>query len=303
MRKLDNIFVVLEAHREDQPAFERASFLARASGARLHLFLSAYDSAIGLAAMLTRGESTNLVRTVLDGNEVLVERLAAPLREEGIEITTEVIWDRYPAEAIINACQPGQYDLLVKTAQPHRSNVMFNHIDWNLMRYAPCPVMLVKDGQWDDVGQVLAALDPAPESENHERLNESILDKARHLADRLSFDLHIVSAYPPPPVYVPVSMVSEHLDNYRSRMSALVQGYLNEVGREYGVREEHQHAVEGPVDWVIPRVSEQLVAEFVVRGNVSRHGLTGISLGSAAESTLGALNTSVLMVRVSDAPA
>ncbi len=303
MRKLDNILVVLEPHQDTQPALDRAVFLARASGASLHLFQCAYDPAIGIASMISRGERGSLVSTVIEGNRVLIERLAAPLRESGLTLTNEVVWDRHPAEAIINACEPGRYDLLIKSATPRKPGVMFNHIDWSLMRYSPCPVMLVKTGQWDDVGQVLAAVDPAPQSEHHERLNASIMDKARNLAERLSFELHVVAAYPPPPSYVPVSMVSEHLDNYRARMSKLVGDYLKELGDEHGVHPDHQHAMEGPADWVIPKVSEELIAEFVVMGNVSRRGLTGISLGTAAEATLDQLNTNVLMVRVNELPA
>jgi universal stress protein E len=83
-------------------------------------------------------------------------------------------------------------------------------------------------------------------------------------------------------------------------MSTMVLDNLRKLGEEYGVLEGHQHAIEGPVDWVIPKVSEEIVAEFVVMGNVSREGLTGISIGSTAESILDQLNTNVLMVRVSE---
>lgn len=65
---------------------------------------------------------------------------------------------------------------------------------------------------------------------------------------------------------------------------------------------EHQHAIAGPVDWVIPKVSEDLVTEFVVMGNVSRESITGLSIGNTAESILDQLNTNVLMVRVSESP-
>ena len=65
-------------------------------------------------------------------------------------------------------------------------------------------------------------------------------------------------------------------------------------------RSDYWHCIEGPVDWVVARVSVDLVAEFVVLGNVSRQGIAGLSLGSTAESNLDALNTNVLMVRVTE---
>jgi universal stress protein E len=303
MRKIRKIFVVLEAQQEEQPALIRAAYIAEATGASLHLFMCAYDTAIGIASFLSGKQKNTFVQTVVDGSRVMAQRLAEPLQVKGIEVTTQTVWDRHPSDAIIQAAGEGEYDLLMKYARHHkRADVMFSHIDWNLMRYSPCPVMLVKTGQWDDVGQVLAAIDAAPESHVHDSLNKAILERACYLARQLDFELHLVCAYPAPPVFVPLSKASESLTNYRDKMSRMVEANLKKLGEEYGVSDEHQHAIEGPVDWVIPSVSEELVAEFVVMGNVSRESLTGISIGSTAESILDQLNTNVLMVRVSEDP-
>jgi len=86
-------------------------------------------------------------------------------------------------------------------------------------------------------------------------------------------------------------------------MTAMVKKNLKVLGEQYGVLEQHQHAIEGPVEWVIPKVSEELVAEFVVMGNVSRESLAGLSIGSTAETILDQLHTNVLMVRVNELPA
>lgn len=299
MRRLDNIIVVLDPQQESQPALTRAAYIAEATGASLHLFLCAYDTAIGIATFLSGGQKNTFIQTIVDGSEVMVSRLARPYIEKGISISHEVVWDRHPVDAILRQCERREFDLVMKQAQHHtRADAMFNHTDWNLMRYSPCPVMLVKDGQWDDVGQVLAAVDAAPESEVHKELNKAILDRASFLARILDFELHLVSAYPAPPVYAPVSTAVQSQVNYRSKMKNMVEEHLTELADEYGVISERVHAIEGPVDWVISSVSQELVAEFVVMGNVSREGRAGISIGSMAESTLESLNTNVLMVKI-----
>ena len=304
MHKVRKIMVVLEAQQEEQPALTRAAYIADATGASLHLFMSAYDRAVGIASFLTGKQKSLFVRTVVDGSRVMAQRLAQPFQEKGISVTIEIVWDRHPSDAIIKASKSGQYDLLMKYARQHmRTDAMFSHIDWNLLRYSPCPVMLVKTGQWDDVGQVLAAIDAAPENQLHHSLNKAILDRASYLAGQLDFELHLVSAYPAPPIFVPLSRASESLANYRDKMSRMVETNLNLLGEEYGVLEEHQHAIEGPVDWVISKVSQELVAEFVVIGHVRRESLAGLSIGSTAESILDQLNTNVLLVRVSESPA
>lgn len=303
MQNLKNIFVVLESGQEEQPALVRAAYIAEATGAALHLFMCAYDRAVGIATFLSGSQRSTFVQTIIDGSQVMVDRLAVPLIEKEIQVTTEIVWNRHHSDAIVAAAGEGEYDLLMKCGRHSiRTDRMFNHIDLSLVRYSPCPVMLVKEGQWDDVGQVLAAIDAAPENELHEALNKEILDRASYLATELNFELHLVCAYPAPPVYVPVSKVSASLSTYRSKMSNMVLVNLKALGEEYGVLEAHQHAIEGPVDWVIPKVSVDIVAEFVVMGNVSRESLTGISIGSTAESILDQLNTNVLMVRVSEKP-
>ncbi|MDA0789544.1 MAG: universal stress protein [Proteobacteria bacterium] len=298
MRKLENILVVLEPQTSDQPALARAIYLATASGAKLHLFMCAYDTAIGIASFLSGGQRQNFIQTILDGSKVLVERLAAGAREKGIVVSSAVRWGRHPTDAILHEAEQG-FDLMMKHARAQsRADMMFHSIEWSLMRYGPCPVMLVKEGQWDDVGQVLAAVDAAPESDTHQTLNKAILEHARFLAELLNFDLHLVTAYPAPPVFGMVSSAADQAVNYRARMSAMVTSYLADLGEQYGVTEQFQHAVEGPVDWVIPHVSEELVTEFVVMGNVCREGRAGLSIGTSAESILEQLNTNVLMVQV-----
>ena len=298
VRTLDNILVVLDPQQDEQPALERAVYLANATGSSLHLFLCTFDTAISIATFLTGGQRETFIKTIVDGSTVMVERLVQPYLAQGINITFEVVWDRHPVDAILSQCKQTTYDLVMKYARnASRSEVMFNHSDWNLMRYCPHPLMLVKDGQWDEVGQVLAAVDAAPESKTHEKLNETILDRASSLANALDFELHLVSAYPAPPVFAPVSVAVQQQINYRSKMKAMVETHLADLASRYGVQDDQIHALEGPVDWVVPEVSRELVAEFVVLGNVSREGNAGLSIGSTAESTLDALNTNVLIVK------
>jgi len=294
--------VFLDAQKEDQPALTRAAYLSRATGAKLHLFICAYDAAVALASFLTGSERDGFVRTIVDGNQALLDRLAQPLIDQGLVVTTEVVWNRHPVDEVINSVVASDADLFMKKAQGHSrvAEVMFSHVDWNLMRYCPCPVMLVKDGQWDEVGQVLAAVDAAPHNEEHERLNREILDTSKYLAETLDFELHLVSAYPPPPVFVPISSGAQVMVNYRSKMSSMVTANVGLIAEEYGVDPDHVHTVEGPVDWVISSVSADLVAEFVVMGNAARQTLSGRSLGSSAEDVLDQLNTNVLMVKVSE---
>jgi universal stress protein E len=293
------IFVVLEPQQQEQLAFNRAVYLARATGASLHLFVCAYDIAIGIATFLSGAQRQNIIRTVVDGNKVMVETLARKLAKDNIEVTTEVIWSRQASEAIIGALRASRCDLLIKKAKLHSrvQEVIFSHIDWNILRFSTCPVLLVKKGQWDEIGQVLAAVNAAPEDGVHKELNIKILKAARYLASMLNFELHLVSAYPAPPTYLPLSSDGKNPVNYRKKMSKMVAENTGKFAREFSVEEEHVHLVEGPVDWVIPTVSRDIVAEFVVMGTVARQRMGGMALGNTAEHILDELNCDVLVLK------
>jgi len=301
----NKIFVVLEPQQQEQLAFNRAVYLAKATGASLHLFVCAYDIAIGIATFLSGAQRENIIRTVIDGNKVMVETLARKLKSDDIEVTTEVIWRRQASESIITALKDSGCDLLIKKAKLHSrvQEVIFSHIDWNILRFATCPVLLVKNGQWDEIGQVLAAVNAAPEDAVHTELNNKILEAARYLASKLDFELHLVSAYPAPPIYLPMSSDGKNPVNYRKKMSKMVADNTGKFARQFSVEDEHVHLVEGPVDWVIPTVSRDIVAEFVVMGTVARQRMGGMALGNTAEHILDELNCDVLVLKSTSAQA
>ena len=73
MRKIEKIFVVLEAQQEEQPALVRAAYIAEATGASLHLFMCAYDAAIGIASFLSGKQKSIFVQTIVDGSRVMTQ--------------------------------------------------------------------------------------------------------------------------------------------------------------------------------------------------------------------------------------
>ncbi len=95
MQNLKNIFVVLESGQQEQPALERAAYIAEATGAALHLFLCAYDRAVGIATFLSGSQRSTFVQTIMDGSRVMVDRLAVPLIEKEIQVTKEIVWSRH----------------------------------------------------------------------------------------------------------------------------------------------------------------------------------------------------------------
>ncbi|MFT7220670.1 MAG: hypothetical protein ACI8Z1_002289, partial [Candidatus Azotimanducaceae bacterium] len=87
VKKLKNILVVLDAQQDTQPALTRAAYLAKATGAKLHLFMCAYDAAVSIATFLTGGQRKTFVQTLIDGNEAMVQRWADACINDGVGAT------------------------------------------------------------------------------------------------------------------------------------------------------------------------------------------------------------------------
>ena len=83
-------------------------------------------------------------------------------------------------------------------------------------------------------------------------------------------------------------------------MLHMVKTNIGKLADKYLVNSDHIHLVEGPVEWVIPKVSREIVAEFVVLGTVAREGVGGIALGNTAEHILDKLNCDVMVVKIAD---
>ncbi len=293
------IFVVLDQHQEDQPALDRARLLAKKAGSSLHLFICAYDRAVGIASFFTRSEKSHFISTIMDGNQVKIDRLEKDLREEGIELSSEVVWNRRPAEAIIESINNSQCDLLIKKTGhgPEAKAGIFSHIDRHILRYSPSPVLLVKSHQWHRAGKLVAAVNSAPEDSAHRKLNERILRTSRELADALNFSMHLVSAYPAPPAHFPPGIEGENSTNYRQKMSQMVIKNVGAFATQHQVDQANVHCIEGPADWAIPKVSRKISADFVVIGTVARQRMNGLALGNTAEHILDELDCDVLVLK------
>ena len=86
-----NLFVIIDPTREAQPALVRAVDIARQMGGHLHIFCSDYVEKEALVKFKSRSDAK---KQTLKKTKDFVENLVAPLRQEGLSLSTEVIWNQ-----------------------------------------------------------------------------------------------------------------------------------------------------------------------------------------------------------------
>ena len=259
------ILAVLDPTRFTQPALERAEAIARmrGSGEILELYCCCAEE---------RDRAADAFGEV----ERWLERLARAPRAEGMEVLTKAEWSRAWREAIITAARTSGATLVVKAASPASSarRALLASSDAEVLGHAPCPALLVKtQGPWTG-GTVLAAVQVAPEDEAHENVRDAVLKNARRMADRLGFELHVVTVDPQSSGWFE-----------RGAFAARCEVPNNRV-----------HVKRGNPVTAISELAHELAADLVVLGTVARQDANAARVGNTAERLVSAIQADVLAV-------
>jgi len=169
--------------------------------------------------------------------------------------------------------------------------------DWQLMRLAPCPLLLVKDPLFTGYRTVLAAVDPAHPEPARTSIDRFVLDVARTVADACESDLRVVHALPDP-ARLPPSPVEIAPGVYcdADAIEELHRRAVDDLLALHGVPPEQVDLVQGAPADVIARAAADRRAELVVLGALRRSQLEQALLGSTAEAVAADVPCDVLLV-------
>jgi len=183
--KLQRIMVATKPWERGLPiAANHARQLAQSADAEIEIVGSVYDAAV--SAGRDRGDAAahrTLDRTVAAARAAL-ERLAVSMRDCRARVTTRIVWGVPPYEAILAAAEDWRADLLVVgTHERGTAHTRLTDTDWQLMRRARCPLLLVKGAAFSGYRTILAAVDPLQHRDEPHGLDEAVLAASRCVAD------------------------------------------------------------------------------------------------------------------------
>jgi universal stress protein E len=300
------ILVVIDPTADEQPALERAAWLAAAMGASLELFVCDYDQYLAAHPLFDAIGLEKAREGVLEAHVERLETLAKPLIERGLAVTVDARWGRPLHRTIVDKIVDAQPMLVVKDTHFHDAlkRTLFSNTDWNLIRACPVPLLLVKPRPVGTPPKILAAVDPTHEHDKPPELDRHILSFANDLAARFAGELHVLHAFDTAPVLaaasattpvamatVPVAELAEGLeDTHRNALQNLMSSFPS-------IDPAHVHLEEGAPNQCIARMATEQSFDFVVMGAVSRSGLQRIFVGSTAELTLDRLPCDLVVVK------
>jgi universal stress protein E len=303
MTEPKHILAVVDPTAASQPAIERAALLAKRLRARLELFICDYDPVLVSSAF----DVKSLAKARASLLENYLRRLrdrAKALAADDLDIDVDARWDSPLADGIVRKAVESGADIVVKDTHYHPvlKRSVFSNTDWNLIRECPALLWLVKPRAIAQKPSFVAAVDPLHERAKPAALDERIIATAKQLCNPLNGELHVFHAFDVTPMLaasmdvmsMPLALpVRELTDSMRGQHT----GAVHELTDAHGVRRDHVHIRAASTREAVLALTEELRADVVVMGAVSRRGLKRLFLGNTAEDVLDKLSCDLVIVK------
>ena len=293
--KIRTILVgIAEPEERLQPAVERAAALALALRAELILFHAAFEPYLSGRPFFDSARLAKSRGELVAARLALLQKRCKQLQGRGIVARCAVVWEEPAYAAVLRAAIRDDADLIVIGTHRPRANrtPILKQNDWELMRYASRPLLIVRGTGSKRSGPVVAALDPSHVNDKPAALDAELAKGAHMLAAGLNAEVHAVhcianSAYPLGPITVKQRHAAKR--EARERLDAILA--------RAGVDARKIHVLDGLVEEVLPELLEKIHAHTLVLGALSRRWLQGFVFGNTAERLIYETSCDLLIVK------
>ena len=304
MNEFKKVLAIVDPTVMEQPAVQRAAWLARHSGAELELLVCYYNEYLSGDRLFDSPSLEKARDEVIENHERHLETIAEPLRAEGIVVKSSAVWDHPLYEGIVRHAVECGADLVIKDTHHHSAvtRALLTNTDWNLIRTCPIPLWLVKPVELHDHPIFVAAIDPMHQHDKPAALDDEILHVCRTISDKVGGDVHAFHSYDPriavatatANAYIPVSLP---FDEIEQQMHEDHQKRFREITQFHKVDDDKAHLVAGLTHEELPEIAKRLPADVVVMGAVARNRWKRLFIGATAERTLEDLPCDLLIIK------
>ncbi|MGN0902292.1 MAG: universal stress protein UspE [Succinivibrio sp.] len=299
MRKYNNILVVAEPKKDVQTALKRALDLAQINPHAVITYLRVvYDYSYDLIILNKLKEKPlkdDIETTYIQDLEKIIEEYRGKNNSEATVIP-KVVEGKDIGEAVIKEVENGKYDLIIKAANRHGvlDSIIFTPIDWYILRNAKIPVIIAKEYDWSEGGNIALCVDFSLES--HEATNLAMLREAQMLSKVTGAEIHLINSAP---VYLPSVMLEvPHYSPAVYEQSVIEEHkkQLLKFAKKHHIPESCCHIEEGMPDDVIPRLCEKIKAKTVFIGSAGRSGFMAALIGNTCEEIVDEITADLIVL-------
>jgi len=292
------ILVLINPTDKQQPALSRAIELAEKFGSHITLLSCIYDVNYEYTHVLNKDERKSLKEALLTHELKALHALVQEYQMSEIS-NVEVIWHKKLYQGAVDVARKHDCDLIVKATKAH-SKIMqriFTPNDWNLLRYSPVNVLMVKDHEWPQNGKMIAAISINDSDDEHTWLSKQVASEAMEMARMFEADLHLVNTYLGAPAHISIEVPQFSADTYNANVLQQHTAELNKIADSIKLSHDCVHVKEGLPEDIIPDICARQDAELLILGSVGRKGLPAALLGNTAEHIVDSINCDTLVVK------
>ena len=229
----------------------------------------------------------------------LLKSLVQPFRAAGYQVETDIKIFYRLYETIIQSAIDFRADFIFKPLRRHGAlrRTLFTSTDWNLVRFCPCPLLLVCHANPIKGKPVMAAVDLMSQDDARGELNKVVLAQTKILSGVLNADMHLVHAYNPVTVPLGLSISDPSVCEITEGKKAEQFFKAQQLTLTCGIPEENFHLREGSAGEVVSRCAAEIDAGVIVVGTVARSGPAGLFIGNTAESVIEKASCDVFIVK------
>lgn len=305
-KQLRHILVAIGSLKHSPKSeLHKAAAIAKAWGASVELFhvIDEPDPRRSYPETSTLETVEKQRAAVVAKCEARLQRFASDPTLRRVELTCAAVWDHPPYDAIVRRALAAKADLVIAATHGHRfgERLVLRNTDWELIRYCPVPLLLVKSRRPYYKPVVLAAVDPFHAHAKPADLDARLLRAAGQFAQLLKGNAHLFHAYMPlvtvdvaPVAGAPPVMLPPEVEEAHGQQVALA---VDRLAESAGIRSTRCHIHMGEVSEELGAVTRRTGAALVVMGALSRSALARFFIGNTAERVLDKLSCDVLIVK------
>ncbi len=298
---MKRILIAIGAEQRAGRLLSRALAIARHSSAAVRLCASVYDPHLAGEGRPDSAERRAARDALLAARRDALERLATTFGDPAIpEVSVRALWSYPVHDGVAAEARAFGADLIVAGTfqQSAEARSGLANADWQLVRRAPCPVLLVRTAG-ECYRQILVPVDPMHAKDKPAVLDEALIGWARKMGAPAGAELHLLHCYMAPE-YLPLAAPGTGLGSLLARPGKSLEGHreaLRALASRHGIPPAQVHLEAGDSRELIVEVALRRRCDLVVMGAVSRSRLRQILVGSTAESVLDRLECDVLAVK------
>ena len=210
---------------------------------------------------------------------------------QGVKVN--VIWSEDVAQWICKRAA-GDYAAIVKTRHQSES-VGHLSTDWQLLREAPVPLLLVSEKKFKKNAIIMATVDLDASSREKQNLNIEVLLTARHYAEMLEAELTVLCVIDVPSVLSDLDLIDPR--TYAKNRQWELQPVVEKLAKDSGLPASAFKLKRGPIAKTIVSEANAKRVRLVVMGTVGRRGVKAKLMGNTAEDVLALLRMDTLTLK------